>query len=135
MFSFSLSLLYTLFMCPTVSNLYNNNYNNNCLFDTTIRYSTYNCFLHTQLHTRLTEFLLIVDCFYGPTRPVKRTFLKQKFCALAFSRTLLRVCTSILVYPSFLLLLVYLERVRWICILVIDCFYVLSVIYFEFINL
>ena len=32
-FSFSFSLLYTLFTCPTFSNLYNNDYNNNCLFD------------------------------------------------------------------------------------------------------
>ena len=31
MFSFCCSLLYTLFLCSTVSNLYNNNYN--CLFD------------------------------------------------------------------------------------------------------
>ena len=30
---FLFSLLYTLFMCPTVSNLYSKNYNNICLFD------------------------------------------------------------------------------------------------------
>ena len=33
----SLSRYCTLFMCPTVSNLYNNNYNNNCLFDIFLR--------------------------------------------------------------------------------------------------
>ena len=32
-FSFSFSLLYTLFICPTFTNLYNNNYKNNWLFD------------------------------------------------------------------------------------------------------
>ena len=40
--------------------VYNNNYNNKCLFHTTIRYSAYNrnCFYHTQLHTSLTVFIL-----------------------------------------------------------------------------
>ena len=81
-------------MCPTVSNLYNNNDNNNCLFDKTIHYSGHNpnCFVHTQLHTRLTEFLLTAVCFvlpfYSPTHLVKRMFLKQKVRVHAFSRTL-----------------------------------------------
>ena len=98
-YAFSFSFL---FMCTTVSslyNVYNINYNNNCLFhifhtqlfaimvtteifkprlfsshstshkaDWILTYSLFcsqrrslnhNCFVHTQLHTRLTEFLLI----------------------------------------------------------------------------
>ena len=91
-FVFRFSFPYTIFMCPTVSDLYNNNNNNNCLFDTTIRCSAHNCFVYTQLHTRRAEFLLTVVClvlpYYGLTRSVKRTFLKQKVSVLAFSRTL-----------------------------------------------
>ena len=58
------------------------------------RSSNRNCFVQTQLHTRLTEFLLtavrFIKPFYNPTRSVKRIFLKQNTRVLAFSRTLQR---------------------------------------------
>ena len=50
--------------------------------------------LNTQLHTKLTEFLLTVVSFvlhfHIPTRSVKWTFLKKKVRILSFSRTLSR---------------------------------------------
>ena len=67
-----------LFMCPTVSNLYNvynNNYNNNCLFDILLTQLfaillTMEIFIPrlfsshaARLHTIRTEFLLLVVCF------------------------------------------------------------------------
>ena len=57
---FLISLLYvSLFMCPSVSDLYNNSYQSLLVrysSHATIRYSAHNrnCFVHSQLHTRLT---------------------------------------------------------------------------------
>ena len=110
-FSFSFFLLYTLFLCSTVSNLYNNN----CLFNTLI------CSLFcSQQRTRLTEFLLtavfLVLRFYCQTFVLDVEGLRPPF-----SRTLSRVYTRILVYSSCLLLLTYLEVVRCICLLCTHC--------------
>ena len=72
---FNFSLLHKLFMGLTISNLYNNNYNNNCLFYIlliqlfafllTMEIFKPRLFSShaTQLHTRLTEFLLTFSRF------------------------------------------------------------------------
>ena len=48
--------------CSNLYHLYNNNYDNNCLVSYSY-HSNHDCFVHTQLHTMLTEFLLLVACF------------------------------------------------------------------------
>ena len=59
-------------------------------------------FVHTQLHTRLSEFLLtavyIVLPSYSPTWSVKRTLLKQKVRIPAFSRTLYQPLVRVYVF-------------------------------------
>ena len=56
--------------------------------------TTATVFVHTQLHTRLIEFLLTVVRFFWPfykrTSSICRTFPKQKVHDLAFSKTLSR---------------------------------------------
>ena len=56
--------------CSNLCYVYNDNYNNNCLVCYSIqifarssqwRYWNHDCFVHTQLHTRLTEFLLEME--------------------------------------------------------------------------
>ena len=77
-----LAVLYTLFMCSTILNLYNNNCNNNCLFHILFLYnyslfysqrrsSNHDCFIYMQLHTRLTEFLLLLVGFVLPFCPTQ----------------------------------------------------------------
>ena len=103
-------------------NWYSMNYNNNCPAHNC------NCFVHTQLHTRLIKFLLTVARFVLPlyirTHSVCRTFSMYKFAFLP-SRELYRdrlyMCIFILVYPSCLLLLDYLKGVRCICVLCTHC--------------
>ena len=101
MFNFFFSLLYLLFICPTVSNLHHNNCNNNCnysLFCSQRRFSYHVFSIHMHFQTRLIEFLLtVVVCFvlpfYSPTPSIKLTFFKQKVAVLAFWRILSRACT------------------------------------------
>ena len=96
------SLYCTHYLC--VPHIYNNNYNSNRLFDIlptqllTILLTTssnHDCFVHKQIHTRLTEFLLTVARFFLPfymrTSSVWWKFLKWDVQGLAFSRILLRL--------------------------------------------
>ena len=111
--SFSFSLLQTLFMCPTVYdlyNVYNNNYNNNCLFNilltqlfaillTTVIFKPWLFCSHATSHK--------ADCclpFYGPHEQSNEPSWSRRFAFLP-SRELYRdrlyMCILILVYSFF----------------------------------
>ena len=73
------------------------------------RSSNQNRFVHTQLHTRLIEFLLTAALgFHMQTSSVWRRFLKCNFRGFAFSRILLRL-------PCSVMLVVVGLHVRCIC--------------------
>ena len=128
------SFLFSLLLichCSNLYHVYSNNYNNNysflifiCLesFATNICslfYIQLRC-LNMQLHTRLTELQLAVVCFVLPfcrARSVTRIFFKLKFL-FSPSRELycdcLYMCILLQIFPSCLLLMVYLKVVRCI---------------------
>ena len=134
---FSLSLLYTLFMYPTVSNLFNlygDNENNKCLFDI------------LQLHTRLTEFFLnTVTCFVLPfymrissvwwriLRSWSGTFRISPFRQFFFDYLTVNVVLFKFSYLSILfLMLVLLVYVFDVCvseIIYVVCIYVVCIMY------
>ena len=105
-----------IFMPRLILNWNNNNYNNNCFFDTTICYSIHNrnCLVHTQLYAMLTELLLTCCLLCLPLQSAEssesRRFefspSRELYCDLLYT------CILILVCPSCLLLLVYLKGVR-----------------------
>ena len=81
---------YNLFASNTCSLFFSHNYSlfwaksfrkNQHLFVRSVQWRTlyHYCFVHTQLHTRLTEFLLLVVCFvlqfYSPSQSWSRTFV------------------------------------------------------------
>ena len=81
-------------------------------------------YTHATLHIRLTEFLpLTVACFVLPFYSSRSRLHENSIVIL---------CIRILVFPSRLLLLVYLERVRCICVVCIV--YTLSIDTFTFIT-
>ena len=120
-------IVHTIFVshCFQLIQQYNNN---NCLFNMlhrqlfAILLTTRS--LNTQLHLRMTEFLLTVVCFalpfYSPTHLVQQKFLKQK--VLAFSRTLSQpYCYFVHLYTYLSLMLVV---VLFQCICVVYIVYV-----------
>ena len=140
MFSFTFSLLSAL---SYVSNLYNYNYMFIIVLYTSVLLSTNNCSvdlyngdlqtttIHTQLHTRLTEFLLLLPalsrlfmCAHIQSNKGSWSgtfgvlpFREFFYTTLLFLYTLLSVqqYTCLSLFLSCLLLLVYLELVRCIC--------------------
>ena len=117
------------------SNLYHvyNNYNNNCLVryayhTTSYKFKPQLFCSHTTLHTRLIEFLQTVTRFVLPfyirTLSVCRTFSNWNVFVLAFSRTLYMLavylvhvdCVFAYVHLMLMLLVVYLEQARRICL-------------------
>ena len=77
------SLLNTLFVCDTVSNLYIV-YNNNCLFDILLTTEIFKQRLFSshakRIHTRLTEFLLPTVCFDLPFNSNTQTDVLEVEC-------------------------------------------------------
>ena len=96
-------------MCSAVSNFYNNNYNDNCLFDTTICYfvDNHNCFGHTQLHTRQTK-LLLTRCLLSLVFLYVHTFSGQNVLKVKgslsclFENSIATACICALSYLSVL---------------------------------
>ena len=134
-FSFSLSLLHTLFISPTVSNLYNV-YNNNYLFDIlltkllaillTIEIFKPQLFCSHATSRKadwiLTTVVHFIMLFYIPMSSVWCRFWKWKVHCFLFTKILLRLpylysaCSHTCL---FLMLVVVGLRVRWICLCVL----------------
>ena len=99
--------------------------------------SNHYCFVHTQLHTRLTEFLLLL---IPNTNSLTNVFGVQGSCSCLleiFSRPHCCLCivytvlfvrshTCLCLFPSYMLLLIYLERVQCICAV---CICVVCIVY------
>ena len=122
------TLLFSLLMCHCW-NLYHA-YNKNYLFITLICLQHFcktqipKCSLHSQLHTRLTQFLLTVvrwllsgSFIYARLQSAERSQSRRFMISLPgeLYRESSYMCILILVYPACLLLLVYLQGVWCIC--------------------
>ena len=140
MYSVSINcLLYALFICFTVSNLYNNNYlfithlyTNNCSVDlyNDLQKSTV-LFTSNFTQGRLNSYWL-VGCFiliiYSSTQTVQPTFSKYNVRVLSFTRTLLRLHFFFLciVYTLLFVYCVHIASccVRLHCVFVIYLFHI-----------
>ena len=119
------SLLYTLFMCLTVSNIYNNNYNiyhacsilfsyNYSLFCSQRRSLNRNCFVQIQLYTKLIDPLIALSCLFVYARLLQNVLKVEGSCSRIlqnFISIALHPHTCLSLFPSCLLLV----RVRGIC--------------------
>ena len=134
-FSFSFSLLFALFYVPlfptyttittcSLQFLHFCSLKHKQLLGRTLqrRYSNHDCFVHKQLHTRLTEFLLLLACFvlsfYMHFRAFvfQRILLRQHYClCIVYTELVVVFAYLSILYSLILLLLVYLQLNRSVC--------------------
>ena len=122
-FSFYIFLLYALFMCPTVSNLYNNNYNNNCLFNILLT-QLFVILVTTeifkpQLHTMLTEFLCRLLC-------LSRMLVVVSLFGTCSMYLLMCICVLYIVYTLLLVAFAFsisFIHMTFVLVTFIYCFY------------